>query len=85
MISMGEDDDVLERACNQIWSEICGLLPHHRRLHQLGEARTEEETRELEWVLRRLAALRRRAERYRHVLRDEAWARYFAAERKDFG
>ena len=73
---MTEDDDALERACNRIWSEICGLLPHHRRLLQLGPERTPEEDRELDWVVTRLGALRRRAERYRRVLRDEAWARW---------
>jgi hypothetical protein len=67
--------DVLERACERLWLEIRALLPRHRRLHELGASRTAAEERELEEVTRRLGALREETERYRRVLRDEAWAR----------
>jgi hypothetical protein len=70
--------DVLERACNRIWVEIGELLPHHRRLCALGDRRTAEESRALERIVKRLASLRRRAERYRGVMRDEAWAKWLA-------
>jgi hypothetical protein len=56
--------------------EIRSLLPRHRRLHDLGEQRTPEQARELDHLTRRVMALRAETERYRSVLRDEAWAHY---------
>jgi hypothetical protein len=70
------DSDALERACERIWMEIRSLLPRHRRLHDLGSERTPEQARELDRLTRRVMSLRAETERYRKVLRNEAWARY---------
>jgi hypothetical protein len=70
------DSDALERACERIWMEIRSLLPRHRRLHDLGEGRTPEQARELVHLTNRVMELRAETERYRRVLRNEAWARY---------
>jgi hypothetical protein len=71
------ESDALERACERIWMEIRSLLPRHRRLHDLGEnGRTPEQARELYHLTKRVMELRAETERYRRVLRNEAWARY---------
>lgn len=75
-----QDRDPLDRACDRIWFEIRELLPRHRVLFELGEARTVDQARELKEVSRRVGELRRRVRRYRDVLRDEAWGRHFEEE-----
>jgi hypothetical protein len=72
--------DALDRACDRIWFEIRRLLPRHRRLYELGHARSRAQAKELEDLARRVQELRSLALRYRDVLRQEAWARYDSGE-----
>ncbi|MCK6550692.1 hypothetical protein L6R52_32945 [Myxococcota bacterium] len=65
--------DVLDVASERLWFEIRRLLPRYRYLHDLGPRRNPSQVREMFVVSGRLGRLKERSQRYRDVLREEAW------------
>ncbi len=69
------DVDPLEKACRRYWSEICGLMPRHRFLLELGAQRSSGQEAELLGLTARVLQLRQRTRTYREILRQEALLR----------
>ncbi len=77
--------DLLERQWERLWRQIRPLLLRLHVLYARAELRgaTPVDTLEIEHLERRIASLRRRTQRYREVLRDEANARVLGPVPKD--